>query len=104
MSAHLPPKFLVSRIALMSPTPHPFTLGSRYIVARTQSYTARVLSTSACLPPVIARAVSRTIPSVGISQDGAIQRFSAPVDSLDAIFFDQSRARSRVRTLLVSSR
>ena len=37
MSAHLPPKFFVSSIALMSPTPQPRTLGSRYVLARIQS-------------------------------------------------------------------
>ena len=88
----------------MSPTPQPLTLGSRYMVARTQSYTARAFSTSVRFPRVISRAVSRTMPSVGIRSVGAVHRLSTALSSLAAIVFDQSTARSRARTRLLTSR
>ena len=103
MSAHLPPKFFVSRMALMSPTPQPRTLGSRYVFARTQSYTAWAFSRSVRLPRVISSAVSFTMPSVGIRSVGAVQALSFAGSSAAAPFFAQSSARSWVRNRLVSS-
>ena len=87
----------------MSPTPQPRTLGSRYVLARIQSYTALVLSKSVLFPFVISRAVSLTMPSVGIRSVGAVNDLSVAASSLAVTFLDQSTARSWVLSRLVSS-
>src|SRR6185503_2588762 len=101
-SAHLPPMLPVSSIPLMSPTPHPRTVGSRYVLFTTQSYSARVLSTSVVLPATALDAVAATMPSVGMSAVGLRLRARSPVFAAGADFLLQSMSRSRVRMVLTT--